>query len=128
MTPRAATTSSSSSTRTRPRSTAGAGRAARGRLSEIERSDDMSDYDLERSITEELQWDPKLDSKAIAVSSYYGEVTLRGTVGSFREKRYAGTEARRVHGVRSVANQLNVRPLTRHGRSDADLRGAVLRA
>jgi len=88
----------------------------------------MSDYDLERSITEELQWDPKLDSKAIAVSSYYGEVTLRGTVGSFREKRDAGTAARRVHGVRSVANQLNVRPLTRHGRSDADLRGAVLRA
>ena len=88
----------------------------------------MSDYDLERSITEELQWDPKLDSKAIAVSSYYGEVTLRGTVGSFREKRDAGTAARRVHGVRSVANRLNVRPLTRHGRSDADLRGAVLRA
>ena len=88
----------------------------------------MSDYDLERSITEELQWDPKLDSKAIAVSSYYGEVTLRGTVGSFREKRDAGRAARRVLGVRSVANHLKVRPLTRHGRDDAELRGTVLRA
>jgi osmotically-inducible protein OsmY len=88
----------------------------------------MSDYDLERSITEELQWDPKLDSKAIAVSSYYGEVTLRGTVGSFREKRDAGKAARRVFGVRSVANHLKVRPLTRHGRDDAELRGTVLRA
>lgn len=92
------------------------------------RSDYLSDYDLEQSVTEELQWDPKLDSNAIAVSAYDGEVTLRGTVGSFREKRDAEKAAQRVFGVRSVANCLNVRPLNRYGRSDADLRGAVLRA
>jgi osmotically-inducible protein OsmY len=55
-------------------------------------------------------------------------VTLRGTIGSFREKRDARKAAQRVHGVRSVDNHLKVRPLTRHGRNDADLRGAVLRA
>lgn len=88
----------------------------------------MSDYDLEESVTEELQWDPKLESKAVAVSAYDGEVTLRGTVRSFREKRDAEEAARRVHGVRSVTNRLNVRPLNRHGRSDLELRRAVLRA
>ena len=87
----------------------------------------MTDYDLERSVADELQWDPKLDSKAVAVSSYNGEVTLRGTVGSFREKRDAEKATQRVRGVRSVINRLEVRPLSRNGR-DAELRTAVLRA
>ena len=88
----------------------------------------MSDNDVERWVTEELHWDPKLDSNAIAVSANDGEVTLRGTVGSFREKRDAEKTAQRVYGVRTVTNDLKVRLLTEHGRDDADLRGAVLRA
>jgi osmotically-inducible protein OsmY len=88
----------------------------------------MSDSDTERWVSEELYWDPKLDSKAMAVSADDGEVTLRGTVGSFHEKRDAEHAARRVMGVKNVKNHLNVRLLTKYGRDDADLRGAVLRA
>jgi len=88
----------------------------------------MSDNDLERWVTEELHFDPTLHSDAIAVSTSEGDVTLRGTVGSFREKRDAEKTARRVAGVKKVANELKVRLLTEHGRGDADLRGAVLRA
>jgi osmotically-inducible protein OsmY len=88
----------------------------------------MSDYDTKRWVSEELYWDPKLDSKAIAVSADDGEVTLRGTVGSFHEKRDAEHAARRVTEVKAVNNHLKVRLLTKHGRDDADLRGAVLRA
>jgi hypothetical protein len=83
----------------------------------------MSDKDVERWVTEELRWDPKLDCNAIAVSANDGEVTLRGTVGSFREKRDAEKSAQRVNGVRTVTNELKVRLLTEHGRDDADLRG-----
>jgi osmotically-inducible protein OsmY len=88
----------------------------------------MSDNDVERWVTDELRWEPKLDSNAIAVSANDGEVTLRGTVGSFREKRDAEKTAQRVYGVKTVTNELKVRLLTEHGRDDADLRGAVLRA
>ena len=88
----------------------------------------MSDHDTERWVSEELHWDPKLDSKAIAVSVADGEVTLRGTVGSFHEKRDAERAALRVIGVKTVSDHLEVRPLTQHRRKDADLRGAVLRA
>jgi osmotically-inducible protein OsmY len=88
----------------------------------------MSDNDVERWVTEELHWDPKLDSKAIAVSANDGAVTLRGTVGSFHEKRDAEKTARRVSGARTVTNDLEVRLLTEHGRDDAVVRGAVLRA
>lgn len=41
--------------------------------------------------------DPKVDSEAIAVSADVGTVTLRGTVGSPREKRETGKSACRVY-------------------------------
>jgi osmotically-inducible protein OsmY len=88
----------------------------------------MSNEQLQEWVRAELHWDPKVDDAAIAVSAHNGDVTLRGTVGSFREKRDAQRDAERVYGVTSVANELQVRLLTEHGRDDADLRGAVLRA
>jgi osmotically-inducible protein OsmY len=55
-------------------------------------------------------------------------VTLRGTVGSFRQKREAKRAAERVRGVTTVNNALDVRVLTEHRREDAELRGDVLQA
>jgi osmotically-inducible protein OsmY len=88
----------------------------------------MTDDELQDWVRDELFWDPKVDSAAIAVSASDGKVTLRGTVGSFREKREAQKAAERVYGVTSVHNELDVRILDKHGRQDADLRGAVLQA
>ena len=88
----------------------------------------MSNDDLERSVADELFWDPKVDNGAIAVSAEDGVVTLRGTVGSFRQKREATQDAERIFGVTSVNNDLEVRILNQDRRDDADLRGAVLQA
>jgi osmotically-inducible protein OsmY len=88
----------------------------------------MSDNDLQRYVSEELYWDPKVDSEAIAVSVDGGVVTLRGTVGSFREKREAKQDAERVYGVTDVKNDLEVRILTDQRSSDAELRGNILQA
>jgi osmotically-inducible protein OsmY len=88
----------------------------------------MSNNDLARYVTDELYWDPKVDSAAIAVSVDDGVVTLRGTVGSFREKLEAKHDTERIYGVKDVKNELDVRILNEHRRSDADLRGAVLQA
>jgi osmotically-inducible protein OsmY len=88
----------------------------------------MSNEDIELNVTEELSFDPKVDSTAIAVAADQGVVTLRGTVGSFRQKREAKQDAERIYGVASVDNQLQVRILDEHRRDDADLRGAVLQA
>jgi len=88
----------------------------------------MSNNDLERWVTDELFWDPKVDNAAIAVSAEGGDVTLRGTVGSFREKRESQNATERVYGVKSVANELNVRIMGEDARNDAELRGAVLQA
>jgi osmotically-inducible protein OsmY len=84
--------------------------------------------DLTAHVNDELFWDPKVDSAAIAVSADDGKITLRGTVGSLREKLEAKKAAQRVYGVASVDNQLQVRLLTEGGRLDADIRGDVLQA
>src|SRR6478736_5516302 len=86
------------------------------------------DTDLTADVSDELFWDPKLDSAAIAVSADDGKVTLRGTVGSLREKREAKKAAERVFGVISVDNQLQVKLMNDQRRSDAELRGDVLQA
>jgi osmotically-inducible protein OsmY len=88
----------------------------------------VSNNDLERSVTDELYWDPKVDNAAIAVSADDGLVTLRGTVGSFRQKREATQDAERVFGVESVKNDLQVRIMNQDRRDDAELRGDVLQA
>src|SRR6266516_1024278 len=89
---------------------------------------EMSNDDLARYVTDELYWDPKVDSAAIAVSVDDGVVSLRGRVGSFREKQEAKQDAERIYGVKDVKNEIDVRILNEHRRSDAELRGAVLQA
>src|SRR6478672_4360433 len=86
------------------------------------------DNDLAADVSDELFWDPKVDNTAIAVSADDGKITLRGTVGSLREKREAKKAAERVFGVISVDNQLQVRLMNNAKRADADLRGDVLQA
>jgi osmotically-inducible protein OsmY len=88
----------------------------------------MSNNDLQRYVSEELHWDPKVDNKAIAVAADDGVITLRGTVGSFWEKREAQSDAERVYGVKKVDNDLQVRLLNDDRRTDAELRGDVLQA
>jgi len=62
----------------------------------------------------------------IAVDTYGGAVTLRGTVGSFAERRAAVADARRTRGVIDVYDDLRVRLLDRDRREDAEIRGAAL--
>ena len=86
------------------------------------------DAELTGDVSDELYWDPKLDSAAIAVAADDGKITLRGTVGSLREKREAQKAAERVFGVTSVDNQLQVKLMNDDKRDDAELRGDVLQA
>jgi osmotically-inducible protein OsmY len=88
----------------------------------------MTDDQLRSDAQDELRWEPKVDDASIAVSAQDGVVTLRGTVGSFRERREATTAVKRVYGTERVDNQLQVKLLTADRRADADLRADVLQA
>jgi osmotically-inducible protein OsmY len=88
----------------------------------------ISDQDLIGNVSDELFWDPKVHSDRIAVGAEGGKVTLRGTVGSPREKHEAKKAAERVRGVVSVVNRLEVRLMDEQKREDAEIRGDVLQA
>jgi osmotically-inducible protein OsmY len=60
----------------------------------------------------------------IAISEQEGTVTLRGSVTSFRERRAAVDVARRVRGVRHVADELAI-DLRDHWEDD-EIRGLAL--
>jgi osmotically-inducible protein OsmY len=75
----------------------------------------------------ELAGDPRLPyADEIAVEAYGDAVTLRGTVGSFAQRRAAIADARRTRGVVDVYDELEVRLLDDDRREDAEIRGAAL--
>jgi osmotically-inducible protein OsmY len=88
----------------------------------------VSDDELRTNVEDELLWEPRIDSDAIAVSADGGTVTLRGTVANYREKLEATNAAKRVHGVKKVDNGLYADLFGVDRRDDDDLRGAVLQA
>jgi len=62
----------------------------------------------------------------VAVSERHGTVTLRGSVGSFHQRRAAVKIARSIRGVLTVEDELCVDPRDRW--QDNELRGAALQA
>lgn len=64
--------------------------------------------------------------KEIAVTERKGDVTLRGSVGSFQQRQAAVRVAKSVRGVRAVEDQLTV-DLRDHW-DDDEIRGVALQA
>lgn len=81
----------------------------------------LTDRDLRtrKFVTQQLEWDPSVDASAIGVAARDGAVTLTGLVNSYVEKLAAERAAKRVHGVRAVANDIEVK--LKLGRTDADI-------
>jgi osmotically-inducible protein OsmY len=88
----------------------------------------MTDEELATKVVAALAEDPKVDATLIDVVADGGEVLLRGTVGSFWQKREAQKAAERVDGVTVVDNSIDIHLLTGHERADAELRADVLHA
>jgi osmotically-inducible protein OsmY len=66
------------------------------------------------------------DPSEIAVVANDGIITLRGTVGSFRQRHAAVDDARAVDQDYDVDDELKVRLLDEWQREDADIRGISL--
>jgi osmotically-inducible protein OsmY len=82
---------------------------------------------VEHAVRDSLKQDPRIpDPSEVAVTAVDGTVILRGTAGSFSQRRAAGSDALGVEGVDDVDNQLEVRLLERSRRTDADIRGMAL--
>jgi osmotically-inducible protein OsmY len=87
------------------------------------------DVGIETAVIEAVRSDPRIPHpEEIAVAVDDDAVTLRGTVGSFSQRRAAVRDARAVDGVQYVYDDLSVRLLDAAQRSDAELRGMALQS
>lgn len=69
-----------------------------------------NDEEIARHVIDELRWTPQLDERDVAVKVTDGVVTLTGFVGTLADVLTAERAAKRVVGVRALANDLEVRP------------------
>ena len=88
----------------------------------------LTDTELQRDVLNELKWEPSVDAAHIGVSAKDGIVTLSGHVPSYAEKYAAERAAKRVYGVRAVANELDVKIPGSSQRTDADIAAAAVNA
>lgn len=85
----------------------------------------QSDAAIRNSVLSELKWDPKISSPDIALAVKDGVVTLSGFVSSYWEKDAAEKAVKRVYGVRAVANDIEVKLLSK--RTDPEIAREAVR-
>ena len=85
-----------------------------------------ADVRVRDAVMRQLDWDPEVDASAVGVAAKNGTVTLTGFVDSYSGKLAAERAAKRVHGVRAVANDVEVR--LRLERTDPDIAQDAARA
>jgi osmotically-inducible protein OsmY len=86
----------------------------------------QTDVRVREEVRRQLDWDPDVDNSAIGVVAKNGVVTLTGFIDSYAGKLAAERAAKRVRGVRAVANDIKVR--LKLGCTDADIARDVARA
>ena len=101
-------------------------------LRSLVREEDMStasltdtDIQVRNAVLRQLEWDPEFDAGAIGVAAKNGTVTLTGYIDTYSGKLAAERAAKRVRGVRAVANDIDVRLML--DRTDADIAADVAR-
>ena len=86
--------------------------------------------ELRKDVMEEIKWDPELRNVAteIGVAAKDGVITLSGVVDSYWKKLSAEKAAQRVHGVKVVACDIEVRLASIGKRTDTEVAEAVKNA
>ncbi|MGZ3276102.1 MAG: BON domain-containing protein [Caulobacteraceae bacterium] len=86
-----------------------------------------TDQDIKQDVELELSYDPDIDATDIGVAVKDGVVTLAGFVHSYSHRGTAERDAKKVRGVRAVANDLEVRLPAVDERPDPDIARDVAR-
>ncbi|MEF3130968.1 BON domain-containing protein [Rhizobium sp. 268] len=87
----------------------------------------MNDTTIQQNVLDELEFEPSIDAANIGVSVENGIVTLSGHVASFAEKGAAEAAARRVKGVRAIAEEIQIRYPERKKHADDEIAARALK-
>ena len=85
-----------------------------------------SDGQLQNDVMAELAWEPSVDHADIGVSVVDGVVTLSGFVKTYPEKLAAEHAAKRVAGVKAIAEEIKVRLASEPKTADHDIARRIL--
>ena len=87
-----------------------------------------SDNQIQKDVMEELKWQPFLKATEIGVAVKNGVVTLSGHVDSYSKKYAAEFAAKKVAGVKAIAEDIQIGVSPAFKKSDTEIAEAVLTA
>lgn len=85
-----------------------------------------TDAEIQNDVMDELLWEPSLNAAEIGVAVKKGVVTLSGTLDSYLKKLAAEKAAKRVAGVKAVAEDIEVIYNGTFTRNDTQIAQAIL--
>lgn len=87
-----------------------------------------TDNQIQKDVLDELKWEPLLNAAEIGVAVKEGIVTLSGEVDSYSKKLAAEHAAKRISGVRAIAEDIQVGLAPVYHKTDAEIAAAVVNA
>lgn len=87
-----------------------------------------TDSEIQKDVMDEISWQPFLKTSEIGVSVKGGIVTLSGTVDAYSKKVAAENAAKRVAGVKAVAEDIDIEYTPQGKRNDTAIAAAVIDA
>ena len=86
----------------------------------------MTDIDIRQSVLDALEFEPSIDAASIGVAVDNGIVTLTGHVTTYAQKLKAEELAMAVHGVKGIAQEIEVRLVGTHRTADDEIARQIL--
>ena len=87
-----------------------------------------TDLEIQRDVISELKYEPLINAAEIGVSVKKGIVTLSGMVDTYLKKITAENAAKRVEGVKAVAEDIEVKYTASLTKNDTEIAEAILKA
>jgi osmotically-inducible protein OsmY len=87
-----------------------------------------SDVQIQTDVMDQLKWEPFLKASEIGVAVKDGVVTLSGHVDSYSKKLAAENAAKKIKGVKAIAEDIQIGVSPAYRKSDTDIAAAVLNA
>jgi osmotically-inducible protein OsmY len=87
-----------------------------------------TDYEIQQDVMEELKWEPFLKASEVGVAVKNGIVTLAGHVDSYSKKLAAENAAKKVVGVKAVAEEIEVGISPSYRKTDDEIAEAIVNA
>jgi osmotically-inducible protein OsmY len=87
-----------------------------------------SDSQIQKDVIEQLKWEPFLNASEIGVSVKNGIVTLSGQVDSYSKKLSAENAAKKIAGVKAIAEDIQIGVSPAYNKTDTEIAEAVLNA